>query len=322
MRHFRDVLLAARRANCLLSVSMWHMYSTPLHSRENLMLVIVWMSSFFHAEMWPRLMWCGEVSTKMKKQRDSAWCAFGFYRKFWQFQTLCSKVFGGNGWAMLKSDSPVRPMRPVPRKKRGGGGMSLVLWWKEQGEEVLLNLNCVQHPICSSEVSRLAEVFSVISCARLRWDDASRIWKILSKWILNRSNVQFINAKKPFQFDDAQNCFDEDFSFSLCEHVEFYSVLSAIFIKFHRFKRPSLTTAVLRVRPCRARKVVPCSFWIHAGVYGGVWWCMVVLQSMGDAMIRYDDTTYEFLQIIINIQNRHGESEHINQKLCKSGRYR
>ena len=78
-------------------------------------------------------------------------------------------------------------------------------------------------------------------------------------------------CKKTFQFDDAQNCFDEDVSFSLCEHVEFYSVLSAIFIKFHRFKRPSLTTAVLRVRPCRARKVAPCSFWIHAGVYGGVW---------------------------------------------------
>ena len=27
MRHFRDALLAARRANGLLSVSMWHMYS-------------------------------------------------------------------------------------------------------------------------------------------------------------------------------------------------------------------------------------------------------------------------------------------------------
>ena len=53
---------------------------------------------------------------------------------------------------------------------------------------------------------------------------------------MNRSNVRFINAKKQFQFDDAQNCFDEDFSLSICEHVEFYSVLSANFIvsKGHR----------------------------------------------------------------------------------------
>lgn len=117
---------------------------------------------------------------QFEKKRNAAFI-FGSYRKFWQFQTVCSKVFSRNGWAMLKSDSPVRPMRPAQRKKRAVGGVmnfTPIFFPKEEVVGNLKLLSCVQHPRwfqeCSSEVSWRAEVFSeisVISSARLGWDD-------------------------------------------------------------------------------------------------------------------------------------------------------
>ena len=170
------------------------------------------------------LVWCDEVKYEPICKKRNAAFSFESYRKFWQFQTVCSKVFSGNGWAMLKSDSPVRPMRPAQRKKRavgGCGGGNYEFYSHGEKEEVgnlKLRATSKMIPRCSSEVSWRAEVFSVISSARLGWDDMS--------WVCN---IQFRNTTIYCTISDwwrsVQNCF-EDFSLSTCEHAEFYNVLS------------------------------------------------------------------------------------------------
>lgn len=151
-----------------------------MHPTENLMLLIVWMSSRFHAKMWPRLMWWGEVSTNLKKN-VTLHLFLGPTGNSGSFR-LCVR----RSLAEMAEPcwSPILLWDPWDRRngKRGrwGGVMNFtpIFFPKEEVVGNLKLLSCVQHPRwfqeCSSEVSWRAEVFSeisVISSARLGWDD-------------------------------------------------------------------------------------------------------------------------------------------------------
>lgn len=200
-------------------------------------------------------MWWGEVSTNLKKKRNAAFI-LGPTGNSGSFRLCVRRSLAEIGWAMLKSDSPVRPMRPAQRKKRRWGGYEF--YSHGEKEEVVGNLKLratsKMIPRCSSEVSWLAEVFSVISSARLGWDDMS--------WVCN---IQFRNTTIYCTISDwwrsVQNCF-EDFSLSTCEHAEFYNVLSGAFIVLQKagFQQPrpsrealssSNGCSLLFLDPCR-----------------------------------------------------------------------
>ena len=192
---------------------------------------------------------------------------------------MCSKVFSGNWLSHVEVRFSCETHETGPTEKEVVAG-NYEFYSHGEKEEVVGNLKLratsKMIPRCSSEVSWLAEVFSVISSARLGWDDMS--------WVCN---IQFRNTTIYCTISDwwrsVQNCF-EDFSLSTCEHAEFYNVLS----RYCSPKGRVSTTASFAGGLVELQRLLPALFG-----------SMQVLQCTGDATIGYDDATYEFLRIII-----------------------